>query len=87
MPKSIDWIPTRFEAFNDKLDVYFAKVVINKVAWGIPDAAITPLLILQAEFVGLYSGNKRDRPHILHHLILLRRKASFSGFDAILICR
>jgi len=51
----MDWIPTKAAAFNDKQSIYFPKVVANKVAWGIPDAAIAPLLVLQAEFVGLYN--------------------------------
>ena len=63
MPRSIDWLPTGFEAFRDKQDVYFAMVVANKVAWGIPDAAIAPLLVLQAEFIGLYNiiKDKKNR--------------------------
>ena len=63
MPKSIDWISTQIKAFRDKQDVYFAKVVANKVAWGIPDAAIAPLLVLQAEFIGLYNiiKDKKNR--------------------------
>ncbi len=55
MPKMQDWIPTQNKAFRDKQDVYFALVVANKVAWGIPDAAIAPLLVLQTEFIGLYN--------------------------------
>ncbi|MEK7309544.1 MAG: hypothetical protein AAB038_01845 [Planctomycetota bacterium] len=55
MTRTIDWLPTQIKAFRDKQDVYFALVVANKVAWGIPDAAIAPLLVLQTEFVGLYN--------------------------------
>jgi len=51
----MDWIPNQNKAFRDKQDVYFALVVANKVAWGIPDPAIAPLLVLQTEFMGLYN--------------------------------
>ena len=55
MPKIQDWLPAGVAALNDKQSIYFPLVVTNKVAWGIPDAAIAPLLVLQAEFVGLYN--------------------------------
>ena len=55
MGRKMDWIQTQNKAFRDKQDVYFALVVANKVAWGIPDAAIAPLLVLQTEFIVLYN--------------------------------
>jgi len=49
-----DWIPKRNDDIYNKLRAYLALIVANKVAWGIPDAAIAPLLALQAEYEPLY---------------------------------
>ena len=49
-----DWIPTGADNFYNKQRAYLDRVVANKVAWGIPDAAIAPLLALQAEYEPLY---------------------------------
>jgi hypothetical protein len=49
-----DWIPTQYDDFFNKQRAYFDRVVANKVAWGIPDSAIAPLLVLQAEYEPLY---------------------------------
>lgn len=54
MPKRQDWIPTRNDDFYNKQRSYFDRIVANKVAWGIPDGAIAPLLALQAEYEPLY---------------------------------
>lgn len=58
-----DWLPTRDDDFYNKQKSYFALIVANKVAWGIPDAALNPLLALQAEYVPLYdiSQDKKNR--------------------------
>jgi len=49
-----DWIPTGNDNFYNKQRAYFERIVANKVAWGIPDSAIAPLLALQAEYEPLY---------------------------------
>lgn len=54
MTMRADWIPTLIALFFGKQRSYFARIVANKVAWGIPDAAIAPLLVLQAEYEPLY---------------------------------
>jgi len=54
MPKSLDWIPKRDDDIFNKQRAYFERIVANKVAWGIPDGAIAPLLTLQAEYEPLY---------------------------------
>jgi hypothetical protein len=54
MAKKVDWIPRRYDDFFNKQRVYLDRVVANKVAWGISNAAITPLLTLQAEYEPLY---------------------------------
>ena len=54
MAKRVDWIPTGNDNFYNKQRAYFDRIVANKVAWGIPDGAIAPLLALQAEYEPLY---------------------------------
>jgi hypothetical protein len=49
-----DWIPKQNDNFFNKQRAYLERVVANKVAWGIPDSAINPLLTLQAEYEPLY---------------------------------
>jgi len=49
-----DWIPKQNDNFYNKQRAYFDRIVANKVAWGIPDSAIAPLLTLQAEYEPLY---------------------------------
>ena len=58
-----DWLPNKNAAIYAKLRSYLGLVVTNKVAWGIADAAIDPLLALQAEFEPLYLkiSDKRTR--------------------------
>mgnify|MGYP001559303047 CR=1 FL=1 len=45
-----DWIPTRYDDFYNKQRAYFERIVANKVAWGIPDTAIDPLVARRAEY-------------------------------------
>lgn len=61
--KRQDWIPTRNDDIYNKLRAYLPFIVANKVAWGIPDSAIDPLLDLQSEFEPLYHKiqDKRTR--------------------------
>jgi hypothetical protein len=63
MTRVKDWIPKRDDDFYNKQKSYFELIVANKVAWGIPDAAIAPLLALQAEYVPLYDTiqDKKNR--------------------------
>jgi hypothetical protein len=63
MPKSVDWLPKRDDDIYNKQKAYFDRIVANKVAWGIPDSAIAPLLTLQSEYVPLYDTiqDKKNR--------------------------
>ena len=63
MPKIPDGLPKQNAAIYAKLKSYLGLVVTNKVAWGIADAAIDPLLDLQTEFESLYLkiSDKRRR--------------------------
>jgi len=63
MPKSVDWLPKRDDDIYNKVKSYFALIVANKVAWGIPDSAIDPLLVLKSEFETLYDiiQDKKNR--------------------------
>jgi hypothetical protein len=63
MPKRGDWIPKRDDDFYNKQKSYLELVVANKLAWGIPDTAIDPLLDLQTEYVPLYETvqDKKNR--------------------------
>ncbi|MEW6026650.1 MAG: hypothetical protein AB1599_05090 [Planctomycetota bacterium] len=64
MPIRTDWIPSKNAAIYGKLRGYLTLIVANKVAWGIADAAIQPLLDLQTEFEPLYhkiTDDKRRR--------------------------
>jgi len=63
MPQKEDWIPKRNDDIYNKLRAYLGLIQANKVAWGIADAAIDPLLALQAEFEPLYLkiSDKRRR--------------------------
>jgi hypothetical protein len=63
MSKRKDWMPTRDDDIYNKQKAYFARIVANKVAWGIPNAAIDPLLVLQAEYEPLYDTiqDKKNR--------------------------
>jgi hypothetical protein len=54
MGRRNDWLPLRDDDFYNKQRAYFERIVANKVAWGIPDSAIAPLLALQAEYEPLY---------------------------------
>jgi hypothetical protein len=54
MTLRIDWIPKRNDDIYNKLRAYLTLIVANKVAWGIPNTAIDPLLDLQAEYEPLY---------------------------------
>ncbi|MFH1227005.1 MAG: hypothetical protein V1701_03755 [Planctomycetota bacterium] len=58
-----DWIPKRNDDIHNKLTSYLEVIVANKVAWGIPDTAIDPVLDLQTEFDPLYEKiqDKRRR--------------------------
>jgi hypothetical protein len=61
--KRQDWIPTQNDDIYNKLGAYLGLIVANKVAWGISDAAISPLVDLQEEFEPLYHKiqDKRTR--------------------------
>ena len=63
MTLKLDWLPKKNAAIYAKLRSYLGLVVTNKVAWGIADVAIAPLLALQAEFEPLYLviSDKRRR--------------------------
>ena len=63
MAKKVDWIPKRDDDFYNKQKSYLELVVANKLAWGIPDTAIDPLLDLQTEYVPLYETvqDKKNR--------------------------
>ena len=63
MTLKLDWLPKKNAAIYAKLRSYLGLVVTNKVAWGIADVAIQPLLDLQAEFEPLYLkiSDKRRR--------------------------
>ncbi|MFA5794045.1 MAG: hypothetical protein WC980_03120 [Candidatus Brocadiia bacterium] len=54
MRGATDWLTTRNDDFFNKQRAYLERVIANKVAWGIPDAAITPLTTLQTEYEPLY---------------------------------
>jgi hypothetical protein len=59
----MDWIPRDDDNFYNKQRAYFERIVANKLAWSIPDTAITPLLALQTEYEPLYNKiqDKKNR--------------------------
>jgi len=63
MTIKLDWIPKRNDDIYNKLRAYLGLITANKVAWGISDAAISPLRDLQEEFEPLYHKiqDKRTR--------------------------
>jgi len=61
--RGVDYIPGRDDDFFNFQTKLVNMVVANKVAWGIPDGAVNPLVARRAEYEPLYakSQEKKDR--------------------------
>jgi hypothetical protein len=71
MPSGKQYVPVKNNVFYPWQGNFVNLVVLNKVAWGIPDGAVTALVNRRAEYEPLYlkAQNKttRNRTDVLNH--------------------